>query len=135
MSLVFCSLAFIGDIGGGEIGLIFLVVLMLFGGEKMPELARGLGRAIREFKKATAGVEEQIKRAMEEPPPKPRTQAPQIPPVYTPPPSAITPITPIDPEPAPIAPAQTPAQPTAPGAGPSTPHSGNAVPGADKPQP
>ncbi len=93
------TLAFIGDIGGGEILLVFLVVLMLFGGEKMPELARSVGKALREIKKATSGVEEQIKQAMAEPPPKPR-QAPaanlpaaSLPPVYTPPPAvAITPV-------------------------------------------
>ncbi|HEY8933438.1 MAG TPA: twin-arginine translocase TatA/TatE family subunit [Rariglobus sp.] len=60
------------DIGGGEMMLIFFIVLMLFGGQKLPEFARGLGKSIREFKKATAGVEDEIKRAMEEPPPKPR---------------------------------------------------------------
>ena len=49
--------------------LIFFVVLMLFGGQKLPEFARGLGKSIREFKKATAGVEDQIKRAIEEPAP------------------------------------------------------------------
>lgn len=93
------TLAFIGDIGGGEITLVALVVLMLFGGEKMPELARSVGKALREFKKMTAGVEEQLKQAMAEPPPKPR-QAPtaylpedSLPPVYTPPPAeAITPV-------------------------------------------
>ena len=99
MSSSLSTLAFIGDIGGGEIILVFLVVLMLFGGEKMPELARGVGKALREIKKATSGVEEQIKQAMAEPPPKPR-QAPtashpaaSLPPIYTPPPAvAITPV-------------------------------------------
>ena len=99
MSSSLSTFAFIGDIGGGEIILVFLVVLMLFGGEKMPELARGVGKALREIKKATSGVEEQIKQAMAEAPPKPR-QAPtaslpaaSLPPLYTPPPAvAITPV-------------------------------------------
>ena len=56
-------------IGGSELLLIFFVVLLLFGGEKMPEVARGIGKSIREFKKATAGVEEEIKKALAEPPP------------------------------------------------------------------
>ncbi|MFT3784015.1 MAG: twin-arginine translocase TatA/TatE family subunit [Nibricoccus sp.] len=56
------------DVGGPEVMMIFLVVLLLFGGKKMPELARGLGKSIREFKKATAGVEEEIKKAIEAPP-------------------------------------------------------------------
>ena len=49
-----------------EMLLIFVVVLMLFGGEKLPEFARGLGKTMREFKKAASGVEEEFKRAMEE---------------------------------------------------------------------
>jgi TatA/E family protein of Tat protein translocase len=108
------TLAFIGDIGGGEIMLVFLVVLMLFGGEKMPELARSVGKALREFKKMTSGVEEQLKQAMAEPPPKPRPApaaslpeaslpATSLPPVYTPPPAVA--ITPVEaPPPAPTAP-------------------------------
>ena len=36
-----------------------LIVLVLFGGQKLPEFARGLGKSIREFKKAAAGVEEE----------------------------------------------------------------------------
>jgi len=59
----------IGDIGGPELMLIFALVLLLFGGKRLPEFARGLGKSIRELKKATSGVEEEIKRAMEEPPP------------------------------------------------------------------
>jgi sec-independent protein translocase protein TatA len=66
------SLAFLDALGGSELILIFLVVLLLFGGEKLPELARGLGKSVREFKKATAGVEEEIKKAIELPPEKPK---------------------------------------------------------------
>ncbi len=40
-------------IGTAEIIVIFLVILLLFGGKKLPELARSLGKGIREFKKAT----------------------------------------------------------------------------------
>jgi sec-independent protein translocase protein TatA len=60
-------LAFLDSLGGSELILIFLVVLLLFGGQKLPELARGLGKSVREFKKATAGVEEEIKKALEAP--------------------------------------------------------------------
>ena len=56
------------DLGGTEIMVILVVVLIFFGGDKLPEVARGLGKSIREFKKATAGIEEEFKRAMEEPP-------------------------------------------------------------------
>ena len=41
------------NLGGTEILLIFLIVLLLFGGAKLPQLAKGLGQAIREFKKAS----------------------------------------------------------------------------------
>jgi sec-independent protein translocase protein TatA len=61
------TLAIMDFLGGSEMLLIFFLILMLFGGQKMPELARGLGKAIREFKKATAGVEEEIKKALETP--------------------------------------------------------------------
>ena len=61
-------LAGLFDFGGTEILLVMVVVLIFFGGEKLPGVARGLGKAIREFKKATAGIEEEFKRAMEEPP-------------------------------------------------------------------
>ena len=42
-----------GWIGGPEIIIILVVVLLLFGGKKIPELARGLGKGIRDFKNAT----------------------------------------------------------------------------------
>lgn len=42
-----------GWIGGPEIIIILVVVILLFGGKKIPELARGLGKGIRDFKKAT----------------------------------------------------------------------------------
>lgn len=50
------------NMGGGEIALIMVVVLLLFGGKKLPELARGLGKGIREFKDASEGVKREIHR-------------------------------------------------------------------------
>jgi sec-independent protein translocase protein TatA len=47
-----------GDIGFTEILLILLVVVLLFGGRKIPELMKGLGQGIREFKKASSMDEE-----------------------------------------------------------------------------
>ena len=41
------------NLGGGEIILILAVVLLMFGGSKLPQLAKGLGQGIREFKKAS----------------------------------------------------------------------------------
>ena len=50
------------NMGGGEIALIMVAVLLLFGGKKLPELARGLGKGIREFKDASDGVKREIHR-------------------------------------------------------------------------
>jgi len=47
--------------GGPELLIIFFVVVLLFGGKKLPELAKGLGKGIREFKKATNEVDEATK--------------------------------------------------------------------------
>ncbi len=47
-------------IGYSEAIVIFLVILLLFGGRKIPELARGLGRGIREFNQARATIKEEI---------------------------------------------------------------------------
>lgn len=63
--------AFIEGIGGPELMFIMFIVLLLFGANKLPELARGMGKAVREFKKATSSVENEVRRAMEEPPPAP----------------------------------------------------------------
>ncbi len=60
------------DVGGPEVLLILLVALLLFGSQRLPELARNLGKSIREFKKAASGLEEELKRAIEAPPPRPR---------------------------------------------------------------
>lgn len=65
------SPAFIEGIGGPELLMIMFVILLLFGANRLPDLARGFGRAVREFKKATSGVEQEVRRAMEEPPPPP----------------------------------------------------------------
>ena len=48
------------NLGAGEIVLIALVVLLLFGGKKIPELMKGLGRGVRNFKDGLKDVEDQI---------------------------------------------------------------------------
>ena len=58
-----------GFIGGWELVLILAVVLVLFGAKKLPELAKGLGQGIKEFKKATREVTDEIQSAMDETPP------------------------------------------------------------------
>jgi len=50
--------------GGMEFFLIFFVVLLLFGGKKIPELMRGLGKGIREFNTARASIEGEIRDGM-----------------------------------------------------------------------
>jgi sec-independent protein translocase protein TatA len=56
-------------LGMWEVILILVVVLILFGAKKLPELAKGLGQGIKEFKKASKEVEDDFRRAMEEEPP------------------------------------------------------------------
>ena len=48
----------VGFMGGWEIILILAVVLLLFGARKLPELAKGLGQGIKEFKKAASDIEQ-----------------------------------------------------------------------------
>ncbi|MFA3783219.1 twin-arginine translocase TatA/TatE family subunit [Melioribacteraceae bacterium 4301-Me] len=50
-----------GNLGAGEILIIVLAILILFGAKKIPELAQGIGKGMREFKKALKDVEEDIK--------------------------------------------------------------------------
>lgn len=54
------------NIGTPELLLILLAVLLLFGGNKLPELARGLGKGIREFKDASDNVKREIHRNINE---------------------------------------------------------------------
>ena len=60
---------FAAMLGGWEIVLILALALILFGAKKLPELARGLGQGIREFKKATHEVTEEIQNATDDSPP------------------------------------------------------------------
>jgi len=62
------SLAFIGNFGGGEIILIFLIVLLLFGAKKVPELFRSLGKGVNEFRKAKNDWEQDINEVMNQEP-------------------------------------------------------------------
>lgn len=59
------SLLFL-NLGTQEVVMILFAVLLLFGGEKLPELARGLGKGIREFKDASDGVKREIHRNINE---------------------------------------------------------------------
>jgi sec-independent protein translocase protein TatA len=56
----------IAGIGAQELLLILLVVLLLFGAKKIPELAQGLGKGIREFRKAVRDTKEELEKPEEE---------------------------------------------------------------------
>ena len=49
-----------GNIGWTELLLIFLVILLVFGAKRIPEIARGLGKGIREFKDATSDIKREL---------------------------------------------------------------------------
>jgi sec-independent protein translocase protein TatA len=57
----------LGGIGAQELLLILLVLLLLFGAKRIPEIAGGLGKGIREFKKAMHEAQEEITKPVEEP--------------------------------------------------------------------
>jgi sec-independent protein translocase protein TatA len=60
-------------LSGGELVLVMVVILVLFGAKKIPEFAKGLGQGIKEFKRASNEVSGEIHRAMEEQPAPPTT--------------------------------------------------------------
>ncbi len=49
-----------GNLGVTELIIIFLIIVVFFGAKKIPELAQGLGKGIREFKKATREIENEV---------------------------------------------------------------------------
>ncbi|MEW6305114.1 MAG: twin-arginine translocase TatA/TatE family subunit [Verrucomicrobiota bacterium] len=69
-----------GFLGMWETIAILAVVLVLFGAKKIPELAKGLGTGIKEFKKASQEATEEVHRAIQEPP-APPPPANKLPPV------------------------------------------------------
>ena len=69
-----------GFLGGWEWVIVIMAVLLLFGAKKIPELAKGLGTGIKEFKKATREVTDEIQNAQAETPAKPAQPTPPTPP-------------------------------------------------------
>ena len=51
-----------GNLGTGEIILILLIVLIFFGAKKIPELAQGLGKGLREFRKAARDIQDEVEK-------------------------------------------------------------------------
>lgn len=60
------TLSFIQNLRPAELIIIFLIILLLFGAKRLPDLFRSIGQSIKEFKKATSDVQDGIQRSMEE---------------------------------------------------------------------
>jgi len=61
-------IGFLPSLGVPELMIILFVLLLLFGSRKLPELAKGMGKAINEFKRASSDIEKDIKKSMDETP-------------------------------------------------------------------
>ena len=72
------NMTMLAMLNGWEIVLILAVVLVLFGAKKLPELAKGLGSGIKEFKKATRDVTDELSSAVNEEPPPPSRKLPPV---------------------------------------------------------
>lgn len=64
-------------IGTWEIVIICFIILLLFGGKKLPELMKGIGQGVKSFKKGLNEVDEQINQAIDEPAKKPEDKKPE----------------------------------------------------------
>jgi len=72
------NMTMLAMLNGWEIVLILAVVLVLFGAKKLPELAKGLGHGIKEFKKATREVTDELNSVVNEEPPQPPRKLPPV---------------------------------------------------------
>jgi sec-independent protein translocase protein TatA len=54
------DIVLLGMLGGNEVIIVLAIILLLFGGRKIPELMRGLGKGMKEFKNATNDIKEEI---------------------------------------------------------------------------
>jgi len=63
-------------LGMPEVILVLAVVLILFGAKKLPELARGMGKGIKEFKNATREIQDDLEQALDDDPPPPPRKKP-----------------------------------------------------------
>ena len=61
--------------GMPEVLLVLAVILILFGAKKLPELARGMGKGIKEFKNATREIQDDLEEALNDDPPPPRKKS------------------------------------------------------------
>ena len=67
MQIHFVLLVFLGGLGAPEIILIALIVLLLFGGKKIPELMRGMGKGVKNFKEGMNTMEMKMRLALNQP--------------------------------------------------------------------
>lgn len=116
-------LAFLEGIGAMEMMLVAVIGLLLFGGKGLPDMARTLGKVVREFKKATASVENEVKRVMDEEPEPPRPRRKLVRPAASAPSAG-----PLASEPLGIPPPAAAASPTAPTSSPSPAETRSAPP-------
>jgi sec-independent protein translocase protein TatA len=93
------NIVVLGILNMWEVIALVVLVILLFGARKLPDLARGVGQGIKEFKKASRDVTDELNNAMysEPPPPPPRPPTPM--PAPEPPPEAVVAQTQSDPEP------------------------------------
>jgi len=63
---------FLQNIGAGEIIIIALVILLIFGGKKIPELMKGLGKGVKSFKQGMEEAENEINKSLDDKPNKPK---------------------------------------------------------------
>ncbi len=66
MSFLLNPLAFLQNLGPWEVILIFMIVLILFGAKRLPELFRSFGQSIKEFKKATQEIQDEVQTAVDQ---------------------------------------------------------------------
>lgn len=77
---IFFDTAFIQNLSPVQMLLVFFLILLLFGAKRLPELGRGLGKFIREFKKTTHEIEEDIRSSLDEEPAKSKPEKKPAPP-------------------------------------------------------
>jgi sec-independent protein translocase protein TatA len=73
------TLGFLQSLGWTEVVVVLFLILLLFGAKRLPELARGFGKSIKEFKKATSNIEDDIRGAIEDEPQTPPKQTNSVP--------------------------------------------------------
>lgn len=67
----------LGNLSGSEILILLLIVLLVFGANRLPDTGRAIGKGLREFKRALADAEDSLRKPEEEPPPPTRSATPK----------------------------------------------------------